>query len=457
MKRILSLLAAVMLMVSGAGAEMITVDQDETAAPDQDASDVREADLMDIRQKDGEDRIWITAAIQTTDGVLLTSTAVLPEKTDELTVWDGETEWEVEAVIPDSTGVMALVFFDPGEHLPRLSSWPLMPYGESVKASTCVVRSGDAEGGRTNRGVLSATETEWMNCRCFLLDLEEEAPVGSAVLNARGELAGMVAADYAEGEGRVLVLPAEEIARGITEAGEYLGFLAGWGEATEGYHVTVEKNLVTFDWSEMTLPAKAEGEEIYLVVADAANRYLSFFPAETAERRLSMILTPGRIYISGIVVCAGAPDTLPEQYEVTVVPPAKNLTEYNFHPTLTTIAEMPENAEGEQAPVPVTEITEELLRSGRAYFYSVSTYEIEEERADRTLLVTLTDPEGNNYRYETAWMYSPAFMKEDIWYFALTGTALTWSLDQIGYPKGIYRMAYYVGGDLADQFTFEIK
>jgi len=140
-----------------------------------------------------------------------------------------------------------------------------------------------------------------------------------------------------------------------------------------------------------------------------------------------------------------------------VVPPAKNLTEYNFHPTLTTIAEMPENAEGEQAPVPVTEITEELLRSGRAYFYSASTYEIGEERADRTLLVTLTDPEGNNYRYETAWLYSPALMKEDIWYFALTGTALTWSLDQIGYPKGIYRMAYYVGGDLADQFTFEIK
>ena len=56
---------------------------------------------------------------------------------------------------------------------------------------------------------------------------------------------------------------------------------------------------------------------------------------------------------------------------------------------------MPENAGSEEKPVPVTEVTEELLRSGRAYFYSTSSYEVTEELPDQTLLVTLTDPNGN--------------------------------------------------------------
>ena len=105
----------------------------------------------------------------------------------------------------------------------------------------------------------------------------------------------------------------------------------------------------------------------------------------------------------------------------------------------------------------IAEVTEELLRSSRAYFYSWSTYEVTENIEGKSLLVTLTDPNGNNYRYESGWLYSPDYMAEDIWYLSLAETNLTSILNADGYPAGVYRVAFYVDGLLADEFSFELK
>ena len=48
-------------------------------------------------------------------------------------------------------------------------------------------------------------------------------------------------------------------------------------------------------------------------------------------------------------------------------------------------------------------------------------------------------------------------MKDDTWYISLKDMGLFSFLEESGYPKGIYRMAYYVDGDLADSFEFELK
>ena len=447
-KRRVALLAGMLFMICCAGAQ---------GEADTDAADDREADLLDIWQTDGEGRTWITAAVQAMDGMLVTSPALLPQRTDSLTVSDGQNEWKVEAVIPDSTGAVTMVFYDTSRELPVRSPWPMMPYGESSQASDCIVRFGDKSGGRTDIKVLSAASLQWRNSRTLLLDLEDPVPPGAAVLNPKGELAGIVFAEYAEGPNRVLAMPAEEIVRCMTEAGTILVNLASWGNPAEGFRVMTEKNFVTIDWSAMTLPEKAEGENLYLILADTANDYLNFYPAETEQRVFSAILTPGRVYIAGILASAQSPSDLPEQYEVIVIPPAQKLTDYDFHPVRTAVAEMAADVKDGEPPVPVTEVTEELLRSGRAYFYSASAYEVDEELPDRTLLVTLTDPEGNIYRYESSWMYAPEYMEEDVWFIPLTESGLTWSLDQSGYPRGEYEMAYYVDGDLADAFSFELN
>ena len=134
------------------------------------------------------------------------------------------------------------------------------------------------------------------------------------------------------------------------------------------------------------------------------------------------------------------------------------LTEYGFKPVLTAIAEAPEGGlkDGEM-PVPVTEVTRELLRSGRAYFYSHSAYEVTENIEGKSLLITLTDPNGNNYRHESSWLYSPDYMAEDIWYISLADSGLTSILNAEDYPAGVYQMAFYVDGLLADEFSFELK
>ena len=71
--------------------------------------------------------------------------------------------------------------------------------------------------------------------------------------------------------------------------------------------------------------------------------------------------------------------------------------------------------------------------------------------------MTLTDPYGINYRYETVWTYDPSAADEDTWYFSLQQSGLTDFLDRNGYPAGVYQLDYYIGGELADAVTFELK
>ena len=418
----------------------------------------KEKELFDIWDYGSESMTWVCSAIPVTDGAVLVSPALLPEKQDQLAVTDGKNVWEARAVVPDESGLTALVLFDTEKAAARYEGWDLLPYGISTPVSSCYVRTGDEMGSRINRRVLSSEDIQWQGCRCLMLTLSDPVPPGSPVLTTEGNLAGLVVAEYAEGNNRFIALPADEIALKLTEISGKLNNMPGWSDPPEGFKVTADKNLVTVDWTEMTLPEKGEGETVYLVLLDGANSYLNYYPAEVEQRKMKFILTPGRFYIIGIGAYSSAPAEAPARYETISIPAAGKLTANGFRPILTAIAESEEKTlkDGE-TPVPVTEVTEELLRSGRAWFYSSSCYEVTERIENITLLVTLTDPNGINYRYESGWLYDPSYMNEDTWYINLQEYGLTNSLDEGGYPKGVYTVAYYVGGDPADSFTFELK
>ena len=422
------------------------------------AEETKGADLLELWDYGDESMTWVASAVPISEGIALASPSALPETPEHLAVSDGENTWEAKAMVPDDSGLITLVFFDPSQEGMRYDVWPLMPYGAGVPVSSCYVRYGDAMGSRINRAVTDAEDIVWKDRRCLLLTLTDPVPPGSPVLTADGQLAAVVVAEWAEGDNRVVALPPEEIAGSLTQVAGLLDNLPEWGDTPEGLNVKMDGNLVTIDWSDMTLPEKAEGQELYIVLMDTGNSYLSYFPAETENRNFSLLLTPGRFYIVGAAAAFSAPDTLPASYASFAVPQAETLTEYGFHPVLTAVAEAPESGlkEGE-APVPVTEVTEELLRSGRAYFYSHSVYEVTETIEGKTLLITLTDPNDTNYRYESGWIYSPDYMAEDIWFLSLKDMGLTENLDQNGYPAGVYRIAFYVDGKLADSFEFELK
>ena len=135
------------------------------------------------------------------------------------------------------------------------------------------------------------------------------------------------------------------------------------------------------------------------------------------------------------------------------MPEAEPLTDYHFRSLVFAVAAP---AEGQAMPVQVTEVTEELLRGGSACILSATSYELTEDVPDASLLITLTAPDGNNYRYESGWMYDRTLMERDEWYVSLKETGLLEMLNRNGYPKGEYEVCMYIGGKLADSFRFEL-
>ena len=422
------------------------------------AEEDREAGFFELLDDDGGNLSHISSAIPVTDGAVIAPAILLPKDQDRLAVSDGVTRWKAKAVIPDESGDFALIFYDPKDHPARYGYWQFLPWGTIVSMKSCHVTSVDGDGKTADHGVLESGEIWRTGRRFYLLSLTDPAPAGSVVLTESGQLAGVVAAEWAEGINRVLVLPTDEIIAELSRASMLLANLPDWADAPEGLVVTMDKNRVTVDWKDMKLPEKAEGETLYMVLLDTGNNYLNFYPAETETRAISLLLTPGRFYIIGPVTSAAAPESLPESYALISVPPAERLTEYGFRPVITAVAEAPEEGlKDNEKPVPVTEVTEELLQSGRAYFYSHSVYEVARSIEGKSLLVTLTAPNGVNYIYESSWIYLPEYNEEDIWYMSLKETGLTEGLNRGGYPPGTYRMAYYVDGELADSFDFELK
>ena len=422
------------------------------------AEEAGKTDLFDLWDYGGESMTWIASVVPVNEGAVMTSPAVLPEDTEHLAVSDGKNFWEARAVLQDDEGLLALVFYDSAETPERCEPWALLPIGTSVDVEDCVVRTGDAFGSRVNRGVQYAQEI-FRERRLEVLSLTGPAAPGSPVLTADGQLAGIVVAEWAEGVNQVLAVTPEEIIFTWYRISGLLENLPDWQDMPAGMDVTVERNLVTVDWTDdVKLPEMAEGESLYLVVADTGNDYFTFNPVDPAQKSITLLLTPGRFYIAGFVAAAGTPEVFPETYASFSVPAAKSLTEHGFRPLVIAVAEAPEGGLKEnEAPVPVTEVTEELLRSDRAYFYASASYEITEDIPDQTLVIALTAPDGVCYSHKTGWTYLKECMAEDIWYLSLKDIGLTEGLEQKNYPKGIYRIAYYVNGYLADAFEFELK
>ena len=419
---------------------------------------VKDADLFDLWDYSSESPVWVCSAVPVTEGIVIVSPAALPDSTEYLVLTDGKNQWEVRAVLPDSNHMLAMAFFDPSVTPARYDAWPLLPYGEGVEISSCYIRHGDAMGSRINRAVLNAEKTSWMGRNGYVLSVSDPVPAGSPLLTADGRLAAIVTAEWAEGTNRVLALPSEEIIGSLTEVARLLNNLPDWGDEPEGMTVTITGNQATVEWKEMILPEKKAGEKIYLVIADMGNQYLNYYPAETKERSLTFSLTPDRLYIAGMVVSADIPSVLPEHFTTFSAQPAKKLREYDFRPVETAVAVAPEGGlKAGEDPVPVSQVTREMIRSGRVYFYSHSTYKVKQEIRDRTLLVTITDPDGNNYRWESGWIYSPEYMEKDIWYVSFSDTGLDEAMISNNYAAGTYRMAFYVDGKLADSFEFELK
>ncbi len=412
-------------------------------------------DVYDLYALGGERYEWTGAAVPLMSGLALTSLANLPERVENTGLSDGTGFWNATMVYPMAEGHTAFVFFDLEAAGSDVEPWPLTARTDLWNARDLYVLHGSSAGDRLFPAVSAGAPLTWEGADCMILTLSGAAAPGDPVLTDGNELAGMIVAEYAEGSNRYIAMTAQGILSAMVQLYAMPG--AGWTDGPEeGYTVTVESNRVTFDWSGVKAEAP-EGEHLWLVVLDTANDYLNYVPADLEQRSCTMLLTPGRTYLSGLTASAGTPSMVPERYAVTALPEAEPLTEHDFRPVLTTLARS-ENGETitERISEPVRTITAEELRAAGMHFYSWSVYTVAEQTED-TLLISLTMPDGTNYRFASGWIYDPSYMEEDIWSLSLESMGFSEALEKNGYAAGTYEVAFYVGGKLADSFTFEIR
>ena len=438
MKKLTAILTALVMMICAAGAYA-------EAGPD----------LYDLYDATAEGKKWIGTAVPMIDGMAITSPVGLPEKVTGLEIWDGTAYRPVLMALPTADGKVLVLLHETDGAIPGIPAYEWAPMDAVPRAADLIVRSGDWMQSRVNRAVYDLSVISWNNREAFLLTLSGDTPVGSPLISTDGKLAGLITAEYAEGVNRYVALPVKEIYSCLQEASRMLD---GTEPDTrpEGYTVTMDGNQVTFDWSGVKLPETGEGEKLYHIVADSESTYLSYLEVTEGMTQVTLLLTPGRTYISGLAGFKGAPDELPEQAAVTALPEAEPMTDHGFRSITFAIAEMPEDAAPGTMPTPATEVSESLLRSGRAYIYSVSSYSVEQQLDSFTLLIALTAPDGSNYRYESGWYYDPEIMEKDEWCTSLADTGLLTMLDANGYPAGTYEMSMYIDGKLADSFSFEL-
>ena len=418
------------------------------------AAAAERADLLDVFQAEEESMSWLGTAIPIGDGTLLASGAVM-EGAEEVTVTDGFSPWDASAWI-SGDGAVAFILYDEEETPSQRDIYPLISPDMRIAADQLTLRTGDELGSRINRRVLSLQEYDWYGHEAFLAELSGPVELGAAALTEGNELAGMVIASFAEGENRYVLLSATAMAEYIAEAAEEINGTPEMPEP-EGFAVTVEDgNLVSFDWSGMTLEME-EGERAYLQVMDTANSFFTFFPLAEAECPIRMLLVPGHTYISGVAVTREAPSGVLDAYVVTELPEAEPLTEHGFTSQICSLALAPAEGLADGAePTPVDRVTPEELKAGRVYFYSQSSYTVEESISDLSLLVTLTTPDGDTYTYVSGWIYEPAYMDRDVWFVSLENMGFLQVLRSDLFREGEYEISFYVGGKLGDRFTFTI-
>ena len=413
-------------------------------------------DLYDIYDRTEAGLKWTGSAVPILDGVVLASPMAVPEEYTELVLWDGAAYRTMNMGLPAAGGRILVILYETDDGNPGIPQYEFAEAGRTLQAGSLLVRSGDELQSRINRAVYDLSPITLQGLDCMVMTLSGDTEYGAPVITGDGRLAGVIIAEYAEGINRYVALSVQGINDAVLEASEQLGGRAA-DTRPEGYTVTVtDGNLATFDWSAVELPKAAEGEKVYHIIADTDNTYLTYLEAAPETTQTTQALTPGRVYVSGLAAFAGVPDKLPEEYALTMVPEAEPLSDYHFQSLVFAIAAPAADAEKGELPVPVAEVTEALLRGGTACILSATSYELAEKAPDAPLLITLTAPDGNNYRYASGWMYDMSVMERDEWYVPLEETGLLEMLDRDGYPEGEYELAMYIGGKLADSYRFEL-
>ena len=236
-----------------------------------------------------------------------------------------------------------------------------------------------------------------------------------------------------------------------------------------GYTVTSENGQITLDWS--NLPELPAGDNLTYVVfvQYGDNTYYSYYKLDAAtwqETHCSIPSVPGvdSIVWLGYAYGGGIAGLEPQTREEYVVVPADEkqpctINGFTHVRASLTVADAAAASSG--AYLPEVPLTRALLtdRTLPVYFQTEDTYSVTEESGDYPLLIVLYTPDGGIYTDESSYLFMPDLCGGDFWtrdleellsfYESMAGAS--------AWPAGEYTVGYYIGGFVADEFTFTLE
>ena len=414
-----------------------------------------DAGLLSVYAVDGESAEWLGNATQLLDGLALTSVGILPRESRTMVLTDGERKWDIAGMAYTCGGTAAFLFFDADGEDAFPAAWPIRKQTGLPGTEELFVLTGNENEDLMNRDVLNIAPMTFCDTACLLVRLSGPAALGSPVLTEDGELAGTLIAAYAEGLDRYVAVPSGTVGAMILKmVSEYTE--DGKQHEADGYRLTAEGNRVTFDWSEAPDDEIPGEGSLYVIWRDTVNEFFYYTAAEKDRTSFETILVPGRTYYFGLCRASGKPVTFPDRYAAVTLEEAGKQTDYAFRPLKTCLALAPEEGLPDgMLPEPVGKVTEDQLRDGRVSFYTSSAYEVA-GRIEDTLVVSMTLPDAENIFWTSGWVYMPEMMSDDTWSQPLGDMGFLELMESRGYPAGTYRIDFYIGGKLADTFTFDL-
>lgn len=341
---------------------------------------------------------------------------------------------------------------------------PAAQYAEAASAQYWLMGV-TRNGLRYSAPATNVTTTRYSGQDAWLVSASEALLPGAVLVHPDGDLVGLVAATWGEGEARYVVLPGSDAVLWATAAipvGDVRA--ARNSEWLQDVALTYEAGVLMIDWSGSAIRDMSENGGFAVYVTDTENKYYSYYLLDGNSFSIQLLLVPGREYLIGVTQTHNGGDNIThlsrKEMDVFVVPEAGPLEEYGFtsecYLSAFPIDETPD-------PVgtlpPMEEITAETLAdiSTSLYIMVINTYDVEEE-IEASMIFSLHTPEGYALFSASGYIFAPEYEERDAWNADVTELFAEYLAYTNGeFAPGEYELRYAIDGVWADTFTFTLE
>ena len=270
---------------------------------------------------------------------------------------------------------------------------------------------------------------------------------GAFVADEKGGVIGLVVAQQAEGIGMYVALDPDALYQVLTAENDDSTFCP----AT----LTWEDGCLHIAWTDEA----REGGQYAITISGDSNYYYTIYK-EAGDARTGMAILPAghTYYVQVQWVAEGAEVLEPSWNDMNTYTAAMQpLTAYNFQQEcyLTFAAPGQEGA----ITLPRSEVNSALFSDAgmEPYFQIRNTYDVAEE-IQHPAAVELIAPDGQFFFLDFTYVFDPAYAADDSFVISMTEIFDVCKDFSGGEMKsGKYVIRYFIGGDLAGEYTFNLE